>query len=162
MLARPCVSLSKNERKKLRKVDPILSEYVYAIVDEGCNSCCHGKLWALNAIAKFEKLGYRFDMIDNNPRMISGIGEGRSNGRFAIPFAIRSIGGQTIAGVTISHQIEDANHPILLSIDMQSKLGFIKDVRAGTIKLLDYPDERLEIVRQASGYRTIHGPNRSP
>ena len=32
---------------------------------------------------------------------------------------------------------------------MQSKLGFIKEVRAGTIKLLDYPDERLEIVRQA-------------
>ena len=53
-----------------------------------------------------------------------------------------------MAGVTITHQIEDANHPILLSIDMQSKLGFIKDVIAGTIKLLDYPDARLEIVRQ--------------
>ena len=88
-------------------------------------------------------------MIDSDARTISGIGEGRSNGRFAIPFAIRSIGGQTIAGVTISHQIEDANHPILLSIEMQAKQGFIKDVRAGTIKLLDYPDERLEIVRQA-------------
>ena len=81
--------------------------------------------------------------------MISGIGEGRTNGRFAVPFALQSIGGQTIAGVTFSHQIEEANHPILLSIEMQSKLGFIKDIRAGTIKLQDYPNERLEIVRQA-------------
>ena len=80
--------------------------------------------------------------------MISGIGEGRTNGRFAVPYALQSIEGQTIAGVATSHQIEGASHPILLSIEMQTKLSFIKDIRAGTIKLQDYPDERLEIVRQ--------------
>ena len=31
---------------------------------------------------------------------------------------------------------------------MQAKLGFVKDIRAGTIRLRDYPDERLEIVWQ--------------
>ena len=80
--------------------------------------------------------------------MISGIGEGRTKGRYAIPYALQSIEGQTIAGVTTSHEIEGASHPILLSIEMQGKLGLVKDIRAGTIKLRDYPDERLEIVRQ--------------
>ena len=145
---KPYVVVSKSGRKQLRKVDAIASKYVYGILDEGCNSCCHGERWARDANRKLAKLGYRIDEIDNNPRMISGIGEGRTNGKYAVPYALRSIEGQTIAGIMTSHQIADASHPILISIEMQAKLGLIKDVRAGTIAHQDYPDERLEIVRQ--------------
>ena len=66
----------------------------------------------MNAREKLRKLGHQFEMIDNDARTIAGIGEGKSNGRYTVPFAIKTIGGQTIAGVTASHQIEDAKHSI--------------------------------------------------
>ena len=36
-----------------RVVDPILDEGVWAIVDDGCNSCCHGELWRSTPKTKF-------------------------------------------------------------------------------------------------------------
>ena len=36
----------------LRVVDPIMDDGVLMIVDDGCNSCCHGALWRRNADKK--------------------------------------------------------------------------------------------------------------
>ena len=33
-------------------VDPIADDGVWAIIDDGCNSCCHGEVWRQNAEAK--------------------------------------------------------------------------------------------------------------
>ena len=39
----------------LEVVDPMESQYVWAIVDEGCNSCCHGEYWLENAREEWRK-----------------------------------------------------------------------------------------------------------
>ena len=41
-----------NHIQSLRVVDPIADEGVWAIKDDGCNSCCHGEVWRQNADAK--------------------------------------------------------------------------------------------------------------
>ena len=38
----------------LRVVDPIADEGVWAVIDDGCNSCCHGEVWRQNAEAKMK------------------------------------------------------------------------------------------------------------
>ena len=37
--------LSYNETLSFRVVDPIADEGVWAIIDDVCNSCCHGDVW---------------------------------------------------------------------------------------------------------------------
>ena len=34
-----------NQTLSLRVVDPIADEGVWATIDDGCNSCCHGEVW---------------------------------------------------------------------------------------------------------------------
>ena len=34
-----------NQTWSLRVVDPVADEQVWAIIDDRCNSCCHGTLW---------------------------------------------------------------------------------------------------------------------
>ena len=38
-----------NQTLNLRVVDPIADEGVWAIIDDGCNSCCHGEVWRQSA-----------------------------------------------------------------------------------------------------------------
>ena len=47
-----------------------------------------------------------------------------------------------------SHEIEESNHPLLLSQAFQAMLGFTKNARHGTITLDDYNKQNLEVVRQ--------------
>ena len=44
------------QTRSLRVVDPIADEGVWAIIDDGCNSCCHGEVWRQNAEAKVKVL----------------------------------------------------------------------------------------------------------
>ena len=43
-----------NQTLNLRVVDPIADESVWVIIDDGCNSCCHGEVWRQNAEAKMK------------------------------------------------------------------------------------------------------------
>ena len=43
-----------NRTLSLRVVDPIADEGVWAVIDDGCNSCCQGELWRQNAEAKMK------------------------------------------------------------------------------------------------------------
>eukprot|EP00973_Karenia_brevis_P041535 5748120-Karenia_brevis.AAC.1 len=42
-------------RKKLPTVNIMEDPGIWVCLDEGCNSNCHGKEWAVNATAKLEK-----------------------------------------------------------------------------------------------------------
>ena len=42
----------------LRVVDPMTDPHVWAIVDEACNSVCHGEEWHKNAQEKWKRMGY--------------------------------------------------------------------------------------------------------
>ena len=45
-----------NQTLNLQAVDPIGDEDVWAIEEDGCNSCCHGEVWRQNAEAKMKVL----------------------------------------------------------------------------------------------------------
>ena len=45
-----------NQTLNLRLVDPIADEGVWAVMDDGCNSCCHGEVWRQRAEAKMKLL----------------------------------------------------------------------------------------------------------
>ena len=38
-----------NQSLSLRVVDPIADDGVWAIIDDGCNTCCHSEVWRQNA-----------------------------------------------------------------------------------------------------------------
>ena len=48
-----------NQTLNLRVVDPSADEGVWAIKDDGSNSCCHGEVCRQNAEAKMKVLGLR-------------------------------------------------------------------------------------------------------
>ena len=60
--------------QRLRVVDILADEGVWATLDEGCNSCCHSKAWARNAEDKFEKLGFFPEWFHRDRKTYSGIG----------------------------------------------------------------------------------------
>ena len=47
-----------NQTFNLRAVEPIADGGVWSIVDDGCNSCCHGEVGRQNAEAKMKVLGF--------------------------------------------------------------------------------------------------------
>ena len=53
-----------------------------------------------------------------------------------------------IPGVLESYSVADSSTPLLLSQAVQAKLGFMKNVRNGTIEMLDYEGQSLKVVRQ--------------
>ena len=61
--------------------------------------------------------------------------------------------GMNIPGVlesyTVQYSVAESSTPLLLSQAVQAKLGFRKDVRNGTIELIDYEGQSLKVVRQA-------------
>ena len=46
-----------NQTLNLRVVDPIADEGFWAIVDDGCKSCCHGEVWRKTVEAKMKVFG---------------------------------------------------------------------------------------------------------
>ena len=46
-----------NQTLSLRVADPIADDNVWAIIDEGCNSCCHGELWRQKGLTLFGCIG---------------------------------------------------------------------------------------------------------
>ena len=69
MAPTPAPSISADTAlSRLRSIDIFKDDGVWATLDEGCNSCCHGKAWALNAEDKYEKLGYCLLYTSPSPR----------------------------------------------------------------------------------------------
>ena len=51
--------VNDDQTLSLRVVDPFVDEGVWAIIDDGCYSCCHGEVWRQNAEAKMKVLRLR-------------------------------------------------------------------------------------------------------
>ena len=63
-----------NETLSLRVVDPITDKGVSAIIDDGCNSCCHGEAWRQNAEAKRKVLGLQPIRVHRKVATFNGVG----------------------------------------------------------------------------------------
>ena len=134
----------------LRVVDPYADPHVWAIVDDGCNSCTHSDAWRINAEEKWKKLGFKCYVKDKKITTFSGVGSAPSTGKWEFPCAFQLIQSQVVLpGTLASHEIADSKHPLLLSQSCQAMLGFTKSSRSGAITLDDYSDQNLEVVRQA-------------
>ena len=145
---------------ELRVVDPFADEGVYAIIDEGANSITHSDRWMKNAVAKWAKKGFRPVLAVSSNTKFTGVGSKKSTGKWTVPIALELEESQLILpGSLWSHEMPDSNHPVLISQSTQSKLGFVKGVRAGTIIMQDYEDQKLRS-RAGSRLRSLHDPHR--
>ena len=52
------MNFNDNQTLSLRLVDSIADDGVWAIIDDGCNSCCCCEVWRQNAEAKMKVLGF--------------------------------------------------------------------------------------------------------
>ena len=141
--------MPETQNLKLRVVDPLEDEGIYAIIDDACNSCCHGELWRETAEKKLAARGFKPFWVHGDSTNFKGIGEKATSGKIKIPFGIELVeSGMIIPGTVSTHEVPKASHPMLLSQACQAKLGMTKSMRAGTIFLDDY-GQHLEVVRQA-------------
>ena len=71
-------------------VDIARSSHVFAVLDEGCNSTCHSKAWAVDAEARLARLGYSMPLKDDSCKSFAGLGNGntKTEGVRSIPFSL--------------------------------------------------------------------------
>ena len=138
-----------NQTLNLRVVDPIAHEGVWAIIDDGCNSCCHGEVCRQNAEAKMKVLGLHPIWLHRKATTFNGVGTSRTSGKLKIPMAIRlQESGMVIPGCVHSHESPEKTHPFLVSQACQAKLGMTKRVRDSSITLDDYDAQSSDVARQ--------------
>ena len=123
-------------------------ERVWVLIDEGCNSICHGEQWRKHA----EKLMPGcIQKLSDKGSSYSGVGSAECTGVYLIHFRIKlEPSGLVIRGSFKSNELEGSSAPLLLSLAAQAKLGFVKDVRRGLCHLEDYPGQRLPLARSVS------------
>ena len=115
------------------------------LIDEGCNSICHGEHWRQEA----EKIMPGcIKKIGNTGSSYTGVGNAECTGVYMIYFCIKlDPSGMCLRGSFKSNELKGSDTPLLLSLPAQSKLGLIKDVRRGLCHLEDYPGQRLPLAR---------------
>ena len=138
------------QASQLRVVDPYEDPHIWAVVDDGCNSSCHTKLWRKNADMKLAKLNFQCHLESSEMTTFKGVGEKKTTGKWRIPFGIQLIKSKLdIQGSLCSHEMDAGDHVLLLSQSIQAKFGMIKNARSGSICLQDYEHQELEVVRMA-------------
>ena len=121
-------------------VDIARSSHVFAVLDEGCNSTCHSKAWAVDAEARLARLGYSMPLKDDSCKSFAGLGSGntKTEGVRSIPFSLLLPDGN-MNGELDSYQLSTGNSPLLLSLHAQTKLGLVKDLAKGVVSIQDQP-----------------------
>ena len=95
-----------NRTLNLRVVDTIADEGVWAITDDGCNSCCHGEVWRQNAEGKMKFLGLHPIWLHRKATIFNGGGTSTTSGKLKIPLATRlQESDMVIPGCVHSHEI---------------------------------------------------------
>ena len=123
-----------NQTLSSRVVDPIADDGVWAIIDDGYNSCCHCEVWRQNAETKVKVLGHHPIWLHRKATSFDGVGTSMTSGKFKIPIAIRlQASDMVIPRCVHSHEIPEKTHPLLVSQACQAKLGMTKRVRDGSI-----------------------------
>ena len=112
-----------NQTLNLRVVCPFADEGVWAIIDDGCNSCCHGEVWRQNAEAKMKVLGFHPIWLHRKATTFNGVGTSTTTGKLKIPTAIRlHESDMVILGCVHSHEIPE-KHIFVGVPGMSSKVG---------------------------------------
>ena len=70
-----------NQTLSLRDVDPTAYDGVWAIIDDGCNSCSRSKAWRQNAEAKMKVLGLHPISLHKKATTFNDVGTSTTNGK---------------------------------------------------------------------------------
>eukprot|EP00959_Pyramimonas_sp_CCMP1952_P240487 5025843-Pyramimonas_sp.AAC.1 len=111
---------------ELRTAGVFKGDGVWAALDEGRDSRCYGKAWALNAVGKFEQLGVYSPWVHRRRKTRSGVGGqagSATTGEKSIPLRIVASRG-AVRGCLESHQLGDS-----------APLGLAKDIVHGRAPL---------------------------
>ena len=101
----------------MRIVNPLKSPHVWAVIDDGCNSACHGGEWRRNAEEKFARLGFQPFLIEDRSCTFNGIEDSKAKGYWRLPFAVQLVESEmVIPGIQASYEFEDRDHPLLIRI----------------------------------------------
>ena len=140
--------MKDTEPPALPWVDIMADEGVWVVLDEGCNSTCHGSKWAENAEAKFRALGWKCPWVNRERKTYKGVGKTSTVGKRRFPMGVElSPSGLRVPGTLASHELDQELTPLLLSLPAQAQLGIIKNVRAGTMKMADYEGQEVKLCR---------------
>ena len=77
-----------NQTLSLRAVDSIADDGVWVIIDDGCDSCCHGEVWRQNAEAKMNVVGLHPIWQHKKATTFNGVGTSTTNGKPKIPMGV--------------------------------------------------------------------------
>ena len=137
-----------------RVVDPILDERVWAIVDDGCNSCCHGELWRRNAENKTHHKGLRAVWLHRKVTTFNGSGNEHNKWRTEVANGCeiwRHLVSSFHSRFACTHEMPEKSHPLLLSQACPAKLGTVKRVLDLMVPShwTIYGGRKPEVVRQA-------------
>jgi len=127
--------------RKLREVDIMNDASVWAILDEGCNTTCHSRMWRENAEEKFLNQGFVVERFDSK-KECHGVGDKPVTTKhcYSFPFNV-SLGPyqRSLAGVLQSQELgHEGFVPLLLSLPNQGTMGLVKDMRNGMCVLKGY------------------------
>ncbi|CAE7418365.1 GIP [Symbiodinium sp. CCMP2592] len=129
-------------------LDPLEDhDNIWVMLDEGCNTTCHGRKWRQNAEATLAKHGLKLLKVSSEGGAFRGIGSSRCSGKYKLPFALGLRPQGTLNGDLESSELENDEVLCLLSLQDQTQLGLVKDLRAGRVTLKDYPDVWLPVAR---------------
>ena len=132
-------------------------EGIWATLDTGCNSTCHGKVWRQNAEKKLAALNMRMHKISDKSHDFNGIGTAQTTGKWYMPVGVKLADWNVDIPMTLkSDEIGDRT-PLLVSCGDISHMGLDISLRHGTVRLVDYDGEKLEMAKNAlSGLSLIH------
>ena len=129
-------------------VDPLEDhDNIWVMLDEGCNTTCHGRRWRQNAESVLSKHGLRMLRVSDASGSFRGIGSSRCTGRYKLPFALGLRPDGVLNGDLESSELENDEVLCLLSLQDQTQLGLCKDLRSGRVTLTDFPDVWLPVAR---------------
>ena len=134
---------------ELPLVDPQKDDWnLWALLDEGCNSTCHGEQWRIHAQAVLKRRGYAPVRLSDNKSSFSGIGEATCTGRWRFPIGLTMEPSTVpVHGTLDSAELAGKQTPLLFSLPAQRRLALIKDMRAGTCSMGEFPGECLHLAR---------------
>ena len=130
-------------------VDPYEDhDNVWVMLDEGCNSTCHGSRWHAHTTKVLSKHGLKMEKLDHLGGQFRGVGAARVLGRWRMPFSIQLRPSELrVHGELESTELDNKEMLMLLSLQAQSQLGLVKDMRQGTASMSDYPTQSLRLSR---------------
>ena len=130
---------------------------VFALLDEACNSTCHGKAWAKHASRVFALQGRALGPLTGEERDFKGLGGAKTTGRRKCPWGMELQDGTFAQGTISSNELNRDDNYMLLSLHAQGTLGLVKDTDPSSntcfVKAYDAFVQLFEV--KGSGLRAI-------